>query len=57
MPSAQLIMKTAAGMGHIIARKQALMIVVCVAAKMINGKPLKTEVMGCVFGVQIYPRR
>jgi len=57
MPSAQLIMKTAAGMGHIIARKQALMIVVCVATKMINGKPLKTAVMECIFGVQIDPRR
>jgi histidine ammonia-lyase len=50
MPSAQLIMKTAAGMGHIISRNQALAIIVCVATKMLKGKPLKAAVAECIFG-------
>lgn len=56
MPSTQLIMKTAAGMGFIISRHQALAIVVCVATKMLNGKSLKAAVAECVFGVWISPK-
>jgi hypothetical protein len=43
-------MKTAAGMGHIISRNQALAIIVCVATKMLNGKSLKAAVAECIFG-------